>query len=235
MGRSTAFVFAREGARVAVTDISADAAARVAADIVAEGGVARAWPFDVADGQRIARLVPEIAGELGGIDILINNAGVARFLKLDAPDYDESWHWHLGILLSAHQRIIRAALPFLRAAANPRIVNIASTEGLGATSGNSAYCAAKSGVIGLTRALAVELGAEGITVNCICPGPILTGMTESIADDAKLIYAKRRTALRRYGRPEEVAHVTLSLCIPAASYITGAIIPVDGGLMARNA
>jgi len=90
-------------------------------------------------------------------------------------------------------------------------------------------------VVGLTRSLAVELGRDGITVNCICPGPISTGMTARISDEHKSIYARRRTALGRYGDPEEVAHMTLSLCLPAASFLTGAIIPVDGGLMARNA
>lgn len=95
--------------------------------------------------------------------------------------------------------------------------------------------AAKTGVTGLTRGLAVDLGKEGITVNCICPGPIETGMTDKVSDDDKALFAKRRTALRRYGSPDEVAHITLSLVLPAASYITGAIIPVDGGLMARNA
>jgi 3-oxoacyl-[acyl-carrier protein] reductase len=83
--------------------------------------------------------------------------------------------------------------------------------------------------------LAVELGKEGITVNCICPGPINTGMTRAIPDEAKTTFAARRTAMRRYGEPEEVAHITLSLCLPAASYLTGVTIPVDGGLMARNA
>lgn len=114
-------------------------------------------------------------------------------------------------------------------------MTVASTEALGASAGHSAYAAAKSGVAGFTRALAVELGREGITVNCICPGPIETGMTAGIADEHKRTFARRRTALGRYGRPEEVAHMMLSLCLPAASYLTGAVIPVDGGLMARNA
>jgi 3-oxoacyl-[acyl-carrier protein] reductase len=138
-------------------------------------------------------------------------------------------------MLTSHQRIIRAALPWLRKSKAARIVNVASTEALGATARDSTYAAAKAGVTGLTRALAVELGREGITVNCICPGPILTGMTEAIPEADRATFAKRRTAMGRYGRPEEVAHVTLSLCLPAASYITGVTIPVDGGLMARNA
>ena len=82
--------------------------------------------------------------------------------------------------------------------------------------------------------MAVNLGVHGITVNAICPGPILTGITEDIPDDMRDTFARRRTALRRYGDPEEVAHITLSLALPAASYITGAIIPVDGGLTAKN-
>src|ERR1700759_4216935 len=131
--------------------------------------------------------------------------------------------------------IIRAPLTPLRKSKCPRIVNIASTEALGATALHSPYSAAKGGVASLTRSLAVELGREGITVNCICPGPIRTAITDRIPEEHKTIYAKRRTALRRYGDPEEVAHMTLSLCLPAASFLTGAVIPVDGGLMARNA
>ena len=115
------------------------------------------------------------------------------------------------------------------------IVNIASTEGLGATPGNSPYVAAKHGVIGLTRGMAVDLGRDGITVNAICPGPIRTGITERIPEEHKTIYAKRRVPLRRYGIPEEVAHMTLSVVLPAASFLTGAVIPVDGGMTIKNA
>jgi 3-oxoacyl-[acyl-carrier protein] reductase len=113
-------------------------------------------------------------------------------------------------------------------------VNIASTEAIVATPGISAYSASKAGVTGLTRSLAVELGPTGITVNCICPGPINTGMTAGIPDEAKNKYAGRRVALRRYADPEEVAHVTLSLCLPASSFVTGVSIPVDGGVTIRH-
>ena len=146
-----------------------------------------------------------------------------------------AWEKPHAVLPTAHALTTRAALPLLRKSPHGRIVNIASTEGLGATKYGSPYSAAKSGVIGLTRSLAVELGPEGITVNCICPGPIRTGMTAGIPDEHKEIYAKRRVALRRYGEPEEVAHATLSLVLPAAQYITGVTLPVDGGLTIRNA
>lgn len=232
MGRATALLFSAEGAAVAVVDRDAAAAAAVAAEC---GGGAQAYALDVADGEAVARVVAQIAADLGGIDILVNNAGVSSFCALDDPAYEEVWTRALAVMLTAQQRMVRACLPFLRQSDAARIVNIASTEGLGATPGDTPYVAAKTGVIGLTRGLAVDLGPEGITVNCICPGPIRTAMTDAVAEEHKVIFAKRRTALRRYGEPEEVAHITLSLVLPAASYITGAAIPVDGGLMARNA
>ncbi|HWA88975.1 MAG TPA: SDR family NAD(P)-dependent oxidoreductase [Rhizomicrobium sp.] len=218
MGRATAEVFAAEGAIVAATDLSGTD-----------------WTMDVSDAAQVRSVVDAIAAKHGRLDVVVNNAGISAFSAIDSENYDEVWTRALSVLLTAQQRVIRAALPYLRRAEFPRIVNIASTEALGATSRDSPYAAAKAGVTGLTRALAVELGREGITVNCICPGPIATAMTASISDEHKEIFAKRRTALGRYGRPEEVAHMTLSLCLPAASYITGATIPVDGGLMARNA
>ena len=233
MGRATARLLASEGARVAVTDLDLASCAGVAAEC---GDDARPYALDVGDAEAIKTGVEKIAADFGGIDILVNNAGVSSFAPLDAGDeYDAIWARALGIMLTAHQRMVRAALPHLRKSDAARIVNIASTEGLGATPGDTPYVAAKTGVTGLTRGLAVDLGPEGITVNCICPGPIRTAMTDAVPDEHKTIFAKRRTALRRYGDPEEVAHMTLSLVLPAASYITGAVIPVDGGLMARNA
>jgi len=235
MGRATARVFAAEGARVAVTDISAEATQAVAHDITAKGQIAKAWTLDVANRDNITAVVDDVAKHFGGLDIVVNNAGISVRVAIDDEGYDEAWTKALAVMLTAHPRVIRAALPYLRKSKSPRIVNIASTEALGATALHSPYSAAKAGVVGLTRSLAVELGRDGITVNCICPGPITTGMTARIADEHKAVYARRRTALGRYGDPEEVAHMTLSLCLPAASFLTGAVIPVDGGLMARNA
>src|SRR5437762_1919588 len=235
MGRATAHVFAAEGANVAVTDIAADGTKAVADAIIATGGKAKAWTLDVSRADSITAVVNDIAAQFGGLDIIVNNAGLSLRAAIDDEAYEEAWTKALAVMLTAHPRIIRAALPYLRKSKCPRIVNIASTEALGATALHSPYSAAKAGVVGLTRSLAVELGRDGITVNCICPGPISTAMTARISDEHKAIYARRRTALARYGHPEEVAHMTLSLCLPAASFLTGAIIPVDGGLMARNA
>jgi len=235
MGRATARVFAAEGAHVAVTDYDTEGAQAVAGEIAASGGSAKAWKLDVADPNEIKRVVNASAAHFGGMDIIVNNAGISIRVAIDDETYEEAWARGIAVMLTAHPRIIRAALPHLRKSKSPRIVNIASTEALGATGLHSPYSAAKGGVASLTRSLAVELGREGITVNCICPGPVRTAITDRISEEHKTIYAKRRTALGRYGDPEEVAHMTLSLCLPAASFLTGAVIPVDGGLMARNA
>jgi 3-oxoacyl-[acyl-carrier protein] reductase len=235
MGRATAHAFADEGALVAATDINEAGLAAVVDDIKANGGTAQGWRLDVFDADAIKRVVDEIAARFGRLDALVNNAGFAAFRRIDDDGFDALWDRALAGLLTAHQRLIRAALPYLRKSDAARIVNIASTEALGATPGDAPYVTAKTGVTGMTRAFAVDLGPEGITVNCICPGPIRTGLTDPIPEQHKEIFAKRRTAMKRYGYPEEVAHITLSLCLPAASYITGAVIPVDGGLTIRNA
>jgi len=237
MGRATAHLFAREGANVMATDLNAEGAETVAQEIRSDGiSTVKGLGLDVADHEAIKSAVKATVEAFGGLDILINNAGFARLSHPSEDKYEDIWHDSLNVMLTAHQRLIRAALPhLLKTETGGRIVNISSTEGLGGTPGNGPYVAAKHGVIGLTRAMANDLGREGITCNCICPGPIETNINAEIPDEHKTIFAKRRVPLRRYGIPEEVAHITLSCCLPAASYLNGAVIPVDGGLTIKNA
>ena len=234
MGRATAHLFADEGARIAVTDLAADGVKRVTEEIEGAGGEACGWLLDVSDRAEIESVVAEVVERFGGLDILVNNAGISQPSPVDAEDYEEKWERTLAVNLTAHMRTIRACLPHLKRSGAGRIVNVASTDGLGATAHGSPYTASKHGVIGLTRGLAVELGAQGVTVNCICPGPIHTGMTAAIPADAKDVFARRKVPLRRYGRPEEVAQATLHLVLPASSYINGAVLVVDGGMLAQN-
>ncbi len=235
MGRSTAHLFADEGAHVVVTDLDKNKIDVVVAEILDSGGSASGWVLDVSDAEQRASVVKSVADKWGGIDILINNAGVVFPEAIDSPNFFESWHKSVEVLLTSQVMLVKECLPYLEASDGGRIVNIASTEALGATKGVAAYTAAKTGVIGLTRSLAVEFGMRGITVNCICPGPINTGMTSDIPDDAKQVFANRRSALKRYAEPEEVAHGTLNFVLPASQYITGTHLAVDGGLTIKNA
>lgn len=235
MGRATAYLFADEGAKVAVTDLNGEAAEQVASDIRDAGGIATAWRLNVADPEEIIAITKAIGEEFGGLDILVNNAGIGVFAKLDSDKYEERWQLSMDVLITGVQRLVRASLSMLREAEHGRIINIASTEGLGATENASPYTAAKHAVVGFTKALAVDLGREGITANCVCPGPIKTSLTDFISEENKNIFARRRVAVRRYGDPEEVAHATFNFALPSASFMTGVIMPVDGGLWIRNA
>jgi 3-oxoacyl-[acyl-carrier protein] reductase len=234
MGRATALLFADEGASVAVLDRDEAGARAVAAEISGAGGRALPIAVDLADGAATDAAIAAARDGLGPIDILVNNAGISVPAPIDQPGFEEAWAVTLAVNLTAYTRTVRAALDDLRRDGSGRIVNVASTEGLGATAYLAPYTAAKHGVVGLTRSLAVELGSVGVTVNCVCPGPIRTGMTAAIPDEAKERFARRRVPMRRYGDPEEVAQITLSLVLPAASYLTGAVIPVDGGLTVQN-
>jgi 3-oxoacyl-[acyl-carrier protein] reductase len=233
MGRATAELFAREGARVAVVDLDDAAAVETVERIRSASGHATSWILDVADFASVPRVVDGVTEELGPVDILVNNAGRPSGTPLDADGFEQLWMQSLTVNLAAQAVLARYCLPGLLQSDGGRIVNIASTEGLAASHHLSAYSAAKHGVIGLTRSLAVELGSRGITVNCICPGPIRTAMTAPIAEEAKAKFARRRVPLQRYGEASEVAHAVLSLALPAMSYVNGAVLPVDGGMTAK--
>jgi 3-oxoacyl-[acyl-carrier protein] reductase len=222
IGRAIAELFAREGAKVAATDVRRDGLAGAAT-----------WALDVTDNSAIRRVVGEVVERLGPIDVLVNNAGIRQPIPIGADEYFRSWDATIAVNLQAPVRLVRACLPYLARDRAGRIVNIASTEGLGATPYLSPYSTSKHGLVGVTRSLAVELGPTGITVNCVCPGPINTAMTAHFSDKDKEAFAKRRVPLRRYGEPEEVAPLVVFLASPAATYINGAIIPVDGGLTSK--
>ena len=235
MGRATSYVFAEAGAKVVVSDINEKQIEEVSSEINSSSGTCLKQILDVTNQENIKEVIANVISEFGRLDILINNAGISIPTTIDDENYEESWDRTFDVLLKGQVNLIRAALPFIRESDCGRIVNISSTEGLGATPRISPYTSAKHGVIGLTRSLAAELGSQGITVNCICPGPINTAMTAAIPIEDKQIYARRRVPLKRYGEPEEVAHMTLSLCLPAASFVNGAVLPVDGGLSIKRA
>ena len=235
MGRATSYVFAEAGAKVVVSDINEKQIEEVSSEINSSSGTCLKQILDVTNQENIKEVIANVIEEFGQLDILINNAGISIPTTIDDEIYEESWDRTFDVLLKGQVNLIRAALPFIRESDCGRIVNISSTEGLGATPRISPYTSAKHGVIGLTRSLAAELGSQGITVNCICPGPINTAMTAAIPIEDKQIYARRRVPLKRYGEPEEVAHMTLSLCLPAASFVNGAVLPVDGGLSIKRA
>ena len=238
MGRATARLFADEGARVVVADLGQQRVDLVVDEIRAVHGDRSALGVvtDVADAEQLDRLVATTIEWAGRLDIVVNNAGVSVINSpfQDADEFESSWSQTLDVNLTAHARLVRLALPHLMESDAGRIVNIASTEALVSTAGLGAYAATKAGVIGLTQSLAVELGRHGVTVNAICPGPIATAMTADIDDESKATYARRRVPLRRYGDPEEVAQMTLNLCLPASSFVNGTHIPVDGGMSIRH-
>ncbi|MFM7262775.1 MAG: SDR family NAD(P)-dependent oxidoreductase [Acidimicrobiales bacterium] len=239
MGRATAMLFADEGARVAAADRDGEALAGVVEEIRRAHGAEQVVgvPTDVAVDEDRRRLVTACVDAFGGLDVLVNNAGISGVSSVfsDDEDFGRAWDRIIAVNLTAHAHLVRAALPHLLAAPNGgRVINIASTEAFVATGGLAAYTASKHGVVGLTKSLAVELGPRGVTVNAVCPGPIDTGMTSSIPQERRDRYTRLKVPLRRYGEPEEVAHMTVSIALPAMRYMTGSVVRVDGGLVANH-
>lgn len=233
MGRAAAQVLAELGASVGLFD-RAPSVEQAAGEMRGLGARVSAWSLDLTDVGALTTAVDSVVANLGPVDVLVNDAGVSLPAPIDSEGFEAAWDRTLAVNLTTYARLVRLCLPHLARRGAGRVVNVASTEGLGATAFLSPYTASKHGVIGLTRSLAVELGPRGVNVNCVCPGPIRTGMTAAIPEEAKERFARRRVPLRRYGRPEEVAEVIAFLCLPAASYVNGAVLVVDGGMLAQN-
>ena len=179
MGRATAHLFSDEGASVAVCDRNSEGVNQVVNEITDAGGLASGYVIDLDDASAIGDFTSQVRNDLGPVDILVNNAGVSHRGNIESENFEDLWTMTFSVNLDAQMRLIRSCLSDLKRNEDGRIVNIASTEGLGGSAGISPYTASKHGVVGLTKALAVELGPLGVTVNAVCPGPIHTGMYKS--------------------------------------------------------
>jgi NAD(P)-dependent dehydrogenase (short-subunit alcohol dehydrogenase family) len=237
IGRAICEVMAANGAAVAVLDMNEGAAKETAAALTAKGYRAHAWRADVTDKHSIGKVEEESRHELGACSILVNNAGInSSNERVPIQHYLESdWHKILAVDLTSIFLVSRAIIPGMLERKGGRIINIASVAGMVPLRLQSAYVAAKAGVINLTKSMACELGPQGILSNCVAPGSTLTEGTRSLfysqggswSDKAANLLASIPQG--RPGNPEEIAAAVLFLASPEASYVNGVLLPVDGG------
>ncbi len=229
IGRATALRFAEEGAKVIVWDINLDEAEKTVEEIKSAGGTGKAYKVDVTDRKQIENTVNSILEEFHKIDILINNAGItmdATLMKMT----EEQWDRVIDINLKGTFNCGQIIAKHMAQRESGVILNAASVVGLYGNFGQTNYAASKWGVIGMTKTWAKELGKKNIRVNAVAPGFISTPMVEKMPENV-LNMMKEKDLLRRLGTPEEVANAYLFLASDEASFITGAVLSVDGGVV----
>jgi 3-oxoacyl-[acyl-carrier protein] reductase len=231
IGRAVVQKLAAEGAKVAfVYRGSQQAAEELEKEVVAAGGVAKAYQADVADPTAARRVVDGVLADWGRVDILVNNAGVIRdglFIRMEP----EAWKTVLDTNLNGTFYFCRAVADQMALKQRyGRIINVSSVAAEHVNAGQTNYAASKGAVNSFTRALAVELGSRSVTVNAVAPGFIETDMSEAVRGKAGDFIAKKLVPLRRLGKPEDIAGVVAFLAGPAAAYVTGQVLTVDGGL-----
>lgn len=239
-GRAAALLFAEAGARILAADVDEEGAGKIAAEIKENGGEAVAVGVDVSCEAEVEAMIGRAVEEFGRLDVLFNNAGIGfsatgRYKMASVVETpEEDWDAILAINLKGVAMGCKHAIPVMERQGGGSIVNNASINALVALPGADAYTAAKGGIVSLTRVLAVDWGPKGIRVNCICPGPVDTPMiAPALADEQTESFLRESTPLGRPARSEETARVALFLASEEASYLNGAIIPVDGGWTAR--
>lgn len=231
-GAAIAQGLAAAGAKVIVTDIDKEGARTIADAIVKAGGEARSYQLDVTDADACAKLAADIALLVGPIRILVNNAGIFLRGPLVAPDGRERWEKPMEVNVQGPFNVTMAFMDQLKLTKGT-IVNIASINSFVVGLGTGSYPVSKGALAQFTRALAAELAVDGIRVNALAPGLIETAMTEPTrADPKKLEAFLNHVPMKRAGQPEELAGPVVFLCSDAASYVTGAILAVDGGFLA---